>query len=244
MEKDFPEPMYIGVVENMDPIVGLIATFIMLAVYGTVKYAEKTFGPNPETWDSGKFAVLLSVGVIIVVGAWYLNGAVEMPTIEAFDQVMPFFTTVFGTLGASLTVLLGGKYAKKVAQTGKLVSKQTVEVAAAATESTLQYIGFTVTPTQMEGKSPFLAAFKIQCSTIAVGWSIDWKDGSAPQQGGFVTEGEYNVVTVYHLYNYQYDGKYTGHSFYPEITIVSKDGVKNTFNTEATGRCLSIIVNA
>jgi len=124
----------------------------------------------------------------------------------------------------------------KVVATASSVTAATTEVA--------QHLGFTVLPTFLEGKSPFLAVIQLKCSTICIGWRIDWLDGSPLQDGGFVAEGEYNVANVYHTYHYQFDGKYTGHTFYPKITIISKDGIVNTFNTEVTGRCLSIGVNA
>ena len=233
----------------MDPTLGLVATFLMLAIYGAIRYAQQTFGDNPKQWDSTKFFILIGVGIVVVVGEWYLYGTQQIPGIETFNLVLPYLTTIFGTLGASLTVLLGGKYIKTIAVNKALVASVTSSaptgpmIPIEVTEA-IEHLGFTVTPAFLESKSPFLAVFQIKCSTICIGWRINWKDGANVQEGGFATEGGYNVANVYHMYNYSYDGKYTGHTFYPEISIISKDGVINTFNTEATGRCLSIGVNA
>jgi hypothetical protein len=113
-------------------------------------------------------------------------------------------------------------------------------------------IGFTVEPAFQEGKSPYMAEFTIECGTIATDFMIDFKDGSEPVSGMLELEGNeedgYKRIVVEHEYTYKKGAsKYSGHSFYPEITIFGKapDGsdVENEFNTAEKGRCLSIIVN-
>lgn len=112
-------------------------------------------------------------------------------------------------------------------------------------------IGFKVEPAFQEGKSPYMASFKITCGTIATDFMVDFMDGSEPVSGMLELEGNmadgYKTVDVEHEYEYvKGKSKYSGHSFYPEITIygVSPEGedLENKFNTEK-GRCLSIIVN-
>ena len=221
----------------MDPTLSLIATFIVLALYGAVKYAQQTFGDNPQQWDTTKFFTIIGAGAIVVVVTWYSTGVTGLPTNEYIDMVLQYIAPLLTTLGGAVTVLLGGKYVKEVVTNKVLIAPVSVSQA-------LPHLGFTVIPAFLEGKSQFLAVFQIKCSTICIGWRIDWLDGSPVQEGGFVTEEGYNVANLYHTYTYQFDGKYTGHTFYPKITIISKDGIVNTFNTEVTGRCLSIGVNA
>jgi hypothetical protein len=113
-------------------------------------------------------------------------------------------------------------------------------------------IGFKVEPAFQEGKSPYNSEFTITCGTIATDFMIDFMNGSEPVSGMLELEGNiedgYKVVVIEHEYKYKKgSSKYSGHSFYPEITIYGKspDGadVENVFNTAEKGRCLSIIVN-
>jgi len=119
-------------------------------------------------------------------------------------------------------------------------------------EEKFESIGFKVEPPFQEGQSPYLAQFTITCGTIATAYDVDFMDGSHPESGVFILEGNledgYKVATIEHEYTYlKGKSKYSGHSFYPKITIYGNgpDGEKiiNEFNTEKTGRCLSIIVN-
>jgi hypothetical protein len=114
-------------------------------------------------------------------------------------------------------------------------------------------IGFKVEPSFQEGKSPYVAEFTITCGTIATDFMVDFMDGSEPVSGMLELEGNledgYKRVVIEHEYTYKKGAsKYSGHSFYPEITIygVSPEGaeLENVFNTEEKGRCLSIIVNS
>jgi hypothetical protein len=230
--------------KKMDPTVGIIATAMMLALFGVMKYALNTFGPNPQTWEPAKFYPLLLVGLVIVLGGWYINGTMEIPTDSAIEAVLPYIQPVFATLGLSLTVLLGGKYGKTVVQAKALTGAAAAAkpVAAGTVADPIKYLGFTVTPAFLGGKSPFAAVLLLKASTIVTDWMIDWKDGTPIQTGKFVIEGEYAIAQVAHAYTYTFDGKYTGRTFYPAITVTSKDGVTNTFNTEAQGRCVSIEV--
>jgi len=234
----------------IDPTITLIGTMLMLALYGALRYAQQTFGDNPEAWDTTKFFTIIGVGIVVVVAGYYATGITEVPSMDAIGKLVEFVTPMFTTLGASVLALLGIKWGVNVGTNKQLVAPVTgvgttiCTTIPAATAEAIKYIGFTVMPSFLEGKSPFLAVFQIKCSTIAIGWKIDWKDGSPVQEGGFAYDGGYNVVNVYHMYTYAGDGKYTGHTFYPEITIISKDGVANVFNTETAGRCLSIGVNA
>jgi hypothetical protein len=228
----------------MDPTIGLIATAFMLALFGVMKYALNTFGPNPQTWESGKFYTLLLVGLVVVLGGWYVSGTMEVPGEDAINAVLPYIEPIFATLGLSLTAILGAKYGKTAIKAGALTGPAAAAkpVAAGTVADPIKYLGFTVTPAFSGGKSPFAAVLSMKASTIVTDWMIDWRDGSPIQAGKFVIDGEYATAQVVHAYVYAFDGKYTGKTFYPQITVTSKDGVTNTFNTEAQGRCVSIEV--
>jgi hypothetical protein len=205
-----------------------------------------TFGPNPQTWEPSKFYTLLLVGLVIVLGGWYVSGTMEVPGEDMINTVLPYIEPIFATLGLSLTVLLGGKYGKTVIKTGAFTGPSAAAKVpvVAQTQDPIKYLGFTVTPAFLGGKSPFAAVLLLKASTIVTDFSIDWKDGSPVQTGKFVIEGEYAIAQVAHAYTYIFDGKYTGKTFYPQITVISKDGLSNTFNTETQGRCVSIEVQS
>lgn len=191
-------------------------------------------------------------GVLLAVTGVAITDTTVIAMIEQLGFSVTDALNISGVVLGFLTAMLGGSGGLVIENLWKALGLKTISkattVATIATTTpvsqAIEHLGFTVTPAFLEGKSPFLAVFQIKCSTICIGWRINWTDGSPVQDGSFTSEGEYNVANVYHSYSYSFDGKYTGHTYYPTITIISKDGVVNTFNTETTGRCLSIVVNS
>jgi hypothetical protein len=95
--------------------------------------------------------------------------------------------------------------------------------------------GFTVTPVEQKGVSPFAAMLSIvagrdqngaQCNV-----TVDWMDGSPLET--FKPDG-LGKVLVTHAYSYmQGTSQYTGHVFYPAFKVVSQGGaVLGEFNVE------------
>jgi len=225
---------------------GFILGLFIVGLYGAMKYGEQTWGPDPKKWSTTKYFQILAVALGVSLIGYLMTGILEVATIE---QITSVAGPAFELLGAAVLGLLGIKYSVNIAKTGSLTATTGTpagESASAAPASaggdTIEAFGFTVIPAFLEGKSPFIAIAKVMCSQTVSAISIEWTDGALPQVYNLVKEGGYAVANIGHQYTFIPDGKYTGLTYYPEITVIGKNGKKQVFNTEETGRCLSIHV--
>jgi hypothetical protein len=222
----------------MEPTTTIILTFIGVLVIGAAKYYERKYGNNPEAWDNQKFGIFVIVAGIIMVLEYSYTAAVSFPADEILDPLLQLMTPIFTLFGATYSAIVGGKLVKST-----IIAPATTIAAAIAPED-IDAFGFKILPSFLEGKSPFLAVAQVTCSQTVSGMTVDWKDGSAIQAFTFTPDGEYYTASIGHQYTFTGDGKYTGHTFYPEITLIGKNGKKQTFNTELSGRCWSVYVQA
>jgi hypothetical protein len=234
---------------DLTPYMGLIIG-IGLAIYLGVGYYFKGVKKGEP------FEIRKMLETVILVVLLVITGLMSGVTITA-----EYISSILGTLGqnpvtvgAIMAALLGlidqfVKNGGRILTGGTLQALKTQQPKAGLPEGStpqadpIKYLGFTVSPSSIEGKSPLPAAFKIICSTLATDYAIDFQDGSPVMTGKLIAEGQYNVATIIHSFTYVSDGKYASHSFYPLITV-SGSGVSNTFNTALTGRSLAIIVAA
>ena len=80
-------------------------------------------------------------------------------------------------------------------------------------------LGVMVTPVKQEGTSPFNVEFKIQSSTLAKKFIIDFGDGNS--EDGDLINGQ---ATVKHTYAFFKTGKYNGTTYLPVVTVTAEDG--------------------
>jgi hypothetical protein len=115
---------------------------------------------------------------------------------------------------------------------------------------------FTVTQTPAFGiavKQPCLATLIMRVGANAKGLIVDWQDGSAPESIPLNPAGDGSfMATANHTYNLNASelqvgsNKYTGHTFYPLVTVLSNNGGTWTFDQPALdgvaspnmGRCI------
>jgi hypothetical protein len=208
-----------------------------------------------QVFDLQRYATTLGYVAMVAVGAYIVTGVVPdfnavlgeveqgIPEGAALLTVVTSF--IFGLINFFLKKAKTSPTATAVAAAkptaGVPVSTSAVSVAPV---DEIKSFGFTVLPTYLEGKSPYLAAFKVVCSQSVESVVIDFLDGTVPSLFKLIAEGEYMVANINHQYIYVAEGKYTGHTFYPKITVNGKNGRTQEFNTETTGRCLSILVSA
>ena len=107
-------------------------------------------------------------------------------------------------------------------------------------------IGVKILPTNLKGKSPFMAEFDIIASDLAQAYSVDFADGTH-EAGVLIDEGETRRASISHEYKYRQGwSKYYAHAYYPIVTVygTSPNGqnIQTTINTETGGRALTIIV--
>jgi hypothetical protein len=205
-----------------------------------------------QVFDLQRYATTLGYVAMVAVGAYIVTGVVPdfNAVLAEVEQGIPEGAALLTVATSFIFGLINFLLKKaKTSPTAVAVSasKPTVgvPVSAPVTAPTdeIKSFGFTVLPTQLEGKSPYLAAFKVICSQSVASVLIDFLDGSVPQVFNLIAEGEYMVANINHQYLYVPEGKYTGHTFYPKMTVTGKNGKTQEFNTETTGRCLSILVS-
>jgi len=213
-------------------IIQIALTIIIVAIIGAAKFYERKFGDNPQAWDLNKFLLLVGVAIAIMAVEYSYGNAIVYPGEEVIGPAL----TLFGTAYA---FIVGGKIVKRVAIP-----------AITGTAPSSWKAGFTVTPAFSVGRSPYTQTFHLTSGAPAadhpgtVGFEIDWMDGTPKQVVQATTiPGQNAYAEVSHEFAYsQGDTQYTGHSFYPEFTIVSSDGSKESFNTD--GKCCEIEVQA
>jgi len=106
--------------------------------------------------------------------------------------------------------------------------------------------GFTVTPTEMKGVSPFAALLTIVVGndpkSVRCNVRIDWQDGTPAED--FIPDQTSGQVVVSHAYVYaQGMSKYSGHAFYPKFTVLGKDG-KTYGDFNVVNKCCTIEVQS
>ena len=212
-------------------IIQIILTIIATAIIGGMKFYERKYGNNPESWDMQKFGLFMIV-VFVVITIEYLYGNVI--SFPAEDIIVPA-TALFGMVYTLLTA-------------GKLVNNTVVPKVAAAVGIPVASgweAGFTVTPTFSKGVSAYTQHFHLTSGSPAadhpgtVEIEIDWMDATPKQLIKVVN----NFAEVDHEFIYvQGESKYTGHSFYPEFTTISSDGTRKSFNVD--GKCCEVEVQA
>ena len=90
----------------------IVAAVFLLALYGAMKYAEKLWGPNPETWDPVKYLQVFGAAVLVTAIGYLSTGVLTTATI---DQIAAILNPALEILGGSLFTLVGYKTVKNIA---------------------------------------------------------------------------------------------------------------------------------
>jgi len=201
-----------------------------------------------ESFLLPKFLQTVGIGAVVGVGIAVSGGQI---TDTAVSQQVTAIASL--GIGGFVTYLVEtfGKYVYR-GETAKTTTTATTTeiVSTPAPESTTETPlskswspGFTVSPSFQRGLSPMISTLYIiggmDASGKRVSVHVDWKDNSPVETA--TPDAVTGKATISHTYRYQQGtSQYTGHSFYPEFTIVCSDGTRQKFNTE--NKCCEIEV--
>lgn len=216
--------------------IALLVTVVVLAIIGVMKFFERKYGTNPEAWDKNKFLMFIGVGIVVMLVEYYYSGVINefVPSEELLTLVTSAFT--FGYV-----LITGGKLTKNYIASGGVATPVTT---ATPIVNPAWSIGFTATPVFSVIKSGQSVTFHLfvghDANLVDVpNVAIDWMDGSPIQVVKMID----NFAQVTHTFNYsQGSSQYTGHSFYPEFTLMAADGSTAVFNVE--GKMLEVEVQS
>ena len=222
-----------------------------------------------ETFSLEKYAQTFGYIALVAIAAYITTSA-----IPDFDAILSQVTASNGTADSgtilSLLTVVGAWLYKNVlgkistttittttttaASTATVVATPAVAVASPVAATTVQAAavswspGLTVTPTFQKGTSPLPISL-----TVKVGMEratgkrckvkVDWMDSTPIEI--FSADETTGIAVISHTYNYaQGTTKYTGHSFYPEITALSSDGATAIQSINVDGKCCEIEVQS
>jgi len=213
-------------------IIQIILTMIAVGVIGGMKYYERQYGDNPEAWDIQKFGFLIVVAFVIMVVEYTYGNAIAFPAEDIIVPAMALF-------GSAYTMITAGKLVKKA------VVPVVASAAGVPVPITKWDAGFTCTPTESKGISPFTQKFHMTSGSPAadhpgtVQIEIDWADSTPKQLVNVVN----NFAEADHTFSYKQAGsQYTGHQFYPVFTTISSDGTRQEFNVD--GKAVAVEVQS
>ena len=102
--------------------------------------------------------------------------------------------------------------------------------------------GVYILPTDCDGDSPFTAKLTIVATpgtgdSVVTEYALNTDDGQILKGTFKYHDGEARAIVTY-VYKYaQGQTKYTGHTFYPDVTIATKDGGIKTMNHNKQHAC-------
>jgi len=202
---------------------------------GMFAYRKLTAG---ETFSWQKFLPTMGIGAIASFGLYLATGA--LPALDAvfvqIDTLMPGGAPSVSLVIAAL-LAVWNQISKGATSGGSVVQSTPVESVQQPVGASPGWSpGWTVTPTEQAGVSPFAALLTVvvgnDASSKRCNVRIDWGDGTPKED--FVPDPTSGVVVVSHPYIYkQGTSKYKGRQFYPTFEVIGQDGVSyGTFNVE------------
>jgi len=216
--------------------VTLVFTFIGVLVIGAAKYYERKIEGSTEPWNNAKFGLFVLVAAGVMLFEYIYVGNMQFPADEVIGSILTLATPIASLFGLTYTIILGGKYVKNGVVIPVIANIQSGAAPKPTGTPAAFAMGYTVTPTYKEGKSPLPVPFKIYATQPqpdhpgVVSVDIDWADGFT--QNVPLINGE---ATVSHIFAFITTPKYTGHTFYPIFTFIGNDGSRTVFNLDGRG---------
>lgn len=219
--------------QTLAPVFTLIGVFII----GAIKAYERVNAPGSvETWDKTKFGLFVIVAIVIMGLEYVVTGNTEFPADELITSGIAMITPIMALFGLTYTTIVAGKLVKNDVVVPVVASIKAGAGVKALSSAGGFAMGYTVTPTYTEGKSPLPVTFKIYATQVqpdhpgVTSVDIDWGDSSSqnvPLKAGYAEVG--------HIFTFVKTDKYTGHTFYPVFIFNGSDGSRNYFNVEGKG---------
>ena len=244
--------------------ISTIATMAVLAggiIYVSAMYFYRRITAG-ETFSLEKYAQTFGYIALVSVAAYIATSA-----LPNFDTILEQVTAAggMGDTGTILTLLttigawviknvIGSKTTTTPATTTASPSTTTTTSAlstaptATAPTTTTWSPGLTVTPTFQKGASPLPISLTVKVGMESATGKrckvkVDWMDSTPIEI--FSADETTGVAVISHTYSYaQGTTKYTGHSFYPEITALSSDGTTAIQSINVDGKCCEIEVQS
>ena len=188
-----------------------------------------------ESFSAEKFALTYGYVALLAIVAYLGTGTIPAVAdiISKLGEAVPDPTTVF-TAASALVIFLYQQGKKALSPAIPTPPTETPPVVTPG--GTGFEMGYTVTPTYTEGKSPLPVAFKIYATQPQpdhpgiTSVDIDWSDGQNQNVG--LTSG---AAEVGHIFAFTATPKYTGHTFFPVFCFNGSDGSKTYFNVDGKG---------
>ena len=244
--------------------ISTIATMAVLAggiIYVSAMYFYRRITAG-ETFSLEKYAQTFGYIALVSVAAYIATSA-----LPDFDSILTQVTASggtgdTGTILALLTTVGAWAYKNvlgKVSTTTTATASSTSVVAASAATASTNTVtteattttwspGLTVTPTFQKGASPLPISLTVKVGMESATGKrckvkVDWMDSTPIEI--FAADETTGIAVIAHTYSYsQGTTKYTGHSFYPEITALSSDGTTAIQSINVDGKCCEIQVQS
>jgi len=222
-------------------------------IYETVMYLYRKWQNTGEKFSIQQYAQTFGYVALLAVAAYVTTGVIPdvNSIISQLGNNLPDSSAIFTVISA---IILGVGHQSLKSSSAKTTETATPAPVSTTTTTTIPGTnpvvsawspGFTVTPCFQKGDSPLPITLQVQGGMDAAGkrstLQIDWMDGAPAED--VALDAATGKAAVSHAYTYtQGASKYTGHSFYPEFTLIGSDGSKKSFNVD--GKCCEIEVQS